>query len=60
MFINISGSEVEKKDLNMGIHNVVFSPVLVQPVLPPDPLKDLDLASDKPVAGLVDHLEKNH
>ncbi len=39
---------------------MVSSPVLVQAVLPPDPLKDLNLAPDKPVAGLVDHLEKNH
>ena len=38
--------------------HITISPVLVQPVLPPDPLQHLDLAAHQPVARLVDHLEK--
>ena len=56
--------ELERED-GVGSHLLEFSPqlvgsqsVLVEAVVPCDPLQHLDLAAEQPVSALVDELEE--
>ena len=58
--------ELERED-GVGPHLLEFRPqlvgsqsVLVEAVVPCDPLQDLDLAAEQPVSALVDKLKEEY
>lgn len=61
----VNGIPQLKGEHRVGVHPpaplpylVRRQPVLVEPVVPADPLEGLDLAAQQPVAGLVDHPDR--